>query len=49
MDIDLKTVLLTDECRASLDGPDGWSRAELGLPYVWPDHQKRDGSKMESV
>ena len=43
MQLDFKEVLFTDECRSTLDGPDGWSEGgsqmEATVPLVSDDRR----------
>lgn len=41
MKIDFSTVLFTDECRATLDGPDGWSKGWVSIGGNRPHRLRR--------
>lgn len=41
MKLDFQTVIFTDECRASLDGPDGWARGWISNGSTTPTRLKR--------
>ena len=41
LNIDFKTAIFTDECRATLDGPDGWSKSWLREVVPLPARMRR--------
>ena len=41
MKVNLESVIFTDECRATLDGPDGWSRGWYDAHFPSPQRLQR--------
>ena len=49
MKVHFQSVLFTDKCRATLDGPDGWRRGWYCKEGPRPDLNESDVSKVGAV